>query len=101
MKVVPANPLLVGEIIPEDISSTWYTIARDPQGNFLTVDLDRTRLGRCYDSFFDRHGIVGSCAVVASSFSDLLHRVWMNRGQYWYWLRDDHVSLGDAYDMAT
>lgn len=97
-EVVPANSLLVGSECPDDISSSWYTIARDQQGNFITVDLDPARLGRCYDSFLDRHGIIGSCPIIATSFADLLEQLYRNRGDYWYWLRQHFQRLGDAYD---
>lgn len=46
------------------------------------------RLGRCYDSFFDRHGIVGESQIIANSFTDLLINFINNQGQYWYWLKE-------------
>jgi hypothetical protein len=96
---VLANPVIVGELVEDDISSSWYIIGDDHNGDYLTIDLSKERLGRCYDSFFDRHGIVGSCPIIATSFTDLLFRLYENRGQYWYWLRTDFLSLGDAYDV--
>ncbi|WP_331460411.1 SMI1/KNR4 family protein [Gracilibacillus suaedae] len=48
--------------------------------------------------FFDRHGLVGESQRIATSFTDLLERLIKNKGQYWYWLRSDFISLGDAYD---
>jgi hypothetical protein len=96
--VVPANPIIVGEPCPDDITANWYIIANDAQNNYLTIDLSDSRLGRCYDSSFGRHGIVGSCPIIAQSFSDLLWQLWKNRGQYWYWLQPGFESLGDAYD---
>jgi hypothetical protein len=97
-KFLPANPIIVGERCEEDISSGWYIIADDMNGDYLTIDLNQERLGRCYDSFYDRHGVVGSCPIVAKSFSELLERLVNNKGQHWYWLERDFVSLGDAYD---
>lgn len=96
-EVLLANPIIVGENCEDDISSTWYIIASDSQNNFLTIDFDMKRLGKCYDSFFDRHGIVGSCAVVARSFSELFTRLLENQGEYWYWLRNEFAAT-DAYD---
>lgn len=96
--VALANPVIVGELYEDDISSTWYVIAKDGNGEHLTIDLSKERLGRCYDSFFDRHGVAGSCPIIARSFTDLLLRLFENKGQYWYWLQPDLVSLGDAYD---
>lgn len=95
---VLANPVIVGEVGEDDISSTWYIVADDGNGDYLTIDLSREHLGRCYDSFFDRHGVAGSCPIIAPSFTDLLTRLFENEGQYWYWLRSDFVSPGDAYD---
>jgi hypothetical protein len=98
VQFVSANPVIIGEEGEDDISSTWYIIADDGNGEYLTLDLSQERLGRCYDSFFDRHGVAGSCPIIATSFTDLLIRLYENQGQYWYWLRPDFVSLGDAYD---
>lgn len=93
-----ANPVIVGELCPEDITSSWYIIASDQRGGYLTIDMAPDRAGRCYDSFWDRHGIVGSCPIIATSFTDFLGRLIKSKGAYWYWLRDDFDNLGDAYD---
>lgn len=93
-----ANPVIVGERCEEDITADWYIVANDGNGDYLTVDLNKDRVGRCYDSFWDRHGVVGECAIIAISFTDLLERLVDNKGQRWYWLRDGFNSLGDAYD---
>ncbi len=98
VQFVLANPVIVGEVVEDDISSTWYIIADDGNGDYLTIDLSRERLGRCYDSFFDRHGVAGSCPIIATSFTDLLIRLYENQGQYWYWLRSGFAPIGDAYD---
>lgn len=98
-EMVLANPILIGERAEYDITSSWYLLAKDHDNQFLTIDCSPTRLGRCYDSFIDRHGIVGGCPVVAISFSDLLERLFRTQGGYPYWLRDDFISLGDAYDL--
>jgi hypothetical protein len=97
-RVVEANPLIVGQQVDDDISSSWYTIVEDLNGDYLTIDLERSRLGRCYDSFWDSHGVPGSCAIVATSFSDLLRRLLDNRGGHWYWLEPGFQRLGDAYN---
>ena len=98
--VVPANPVIVGEVATEDISESWYIIADDQNGDYFTIDLSPERLGRCYDSFSDSHAIVGSSAIVATTFTDFLTRMLDNRGQHWYFLQADFASLGDAYDEA-
>lgn len=95
---VLANPIIVGELCEEDISSNWYTVCNDGKSDYLTIDLNKERLGRCYDSFFDRHGLVGESQIIATSFTDLLEKLIKNKGQYWYWLKDGFESLGDAYD---
>jgi hypothetical protein len=96
--VVPANPIIVGEECEDDISAAWHIIVDDLKGNYLTVDLSPPRLGRCYDSFFDRHAVRGSCPIIARSFSELFERLWRNGGKHWYWLEPDFVPIGDAYD---
>ncbi|MFX3633285.1 MAG: SMI1/KNR4 family protein [Candidatus Pristimantibacillus sp.] len=95
---VLANPVIVGDICKEDISSNWYIVAKDNEGEFVTIDLAAGRFGRCYDSFYDRHGVVGESQIIALSFTELLERLFQNKGQYWYWLEEDFVTLGDAYD---
>jgi len=36
--------------------------------------------------------------IIATSFTDLIERLISSDGKLWYWLRDDFISLGDAYD---
>ena len=101
-KFILANPVIVGEKCEYDISSHWYIIADIGNGNYLTIDLHPDRLGKCYDSHWDTHGVVGSSTVVANSFTDLLIRLLESKGtgNSWYWYKDDFVSLGDAYDNS-
>jgi len=84
----------------DDITWSWYTIADDGNGDYLSIDLSLPRLGRCYDSFWDRHGVVGSCPIIALSFTALLQQAIHHAAHAAapYWLRDDFLSLGDAYD---
>ncbi|UUZ93003.1 SMI1/KNR4 family protein [Paenibacillus sp. P25] len=98
---VLANPVIVGERYEEDISSDWYILASDGNGDYLTVDLQEKRLGKCYDSFWDSHGVVGQCPVIARSFTELLANLMKGNGKRRYWSQDDFVSLGDAYDDIT
>jgi antitoxin YokJ len=95
---VLANPIIIEERAEYDISSNWYIIGDDMNGDYITIDLDKLRLGRCYDSSWDVHGVAGSCPIVATSFTKLLEGLMMNKGQLWYWLQDDFRYLGDAYD---
>lgn len=94
-----ANPILVGEKCEYDISSHWYIIADIYDGNFLTMDLHPERLGKCYDSHWDTHALVGSSTVIAHSFTTLLTQLSaQGAGDTWYWEQSNFVSLGDAYD---
>lgn len=97
-KFILANPVIIGELCENDITSNWYIICNDRQEEYVTIDLHQNRLGKCYDSFFNRNGIVGDSQIIATSFADLLERFIHNKGKYWYWLQSDFVSLGDAYD---
>ena len=96
--VVPANPAIRGEVIKGDISEMWYILADDLNGDYFSIDLSKERLGCCYDSFWDRHAQAGDCKIVATSSTDFLMRMLDNKGQHWYFLQPEFVSLGDAYD---
>ena len=95
---VLANPVIVGELCEEDITSEWYIIVDDGNGDYLTIDLSSDRLGRCYDSYWDRHGIVGECPIIAKSFTELLENLVLNKGNQCYWLKSEFTPIGDAYD---
>ncbi len=103
LRIVPpqefaaANPVICGEQYPEDRSAHWYIIGEDDNGQYITIDLFPERQGRCYDSFWDRHGLAGDCPILAGSFSQLLARLLEEKAD-WYWLREDFQPLGDAYD---
>lgn len=100
-KFTLSNPVIIGESAEEDISSHWYIIGHDGNGDYISIDLHQDRLGKCYDSFWDRHGIVGDCPIVANSFTELLNQLVQNNGEQWYWLKEDFESLGDAYDNVV
>lgn len=97
-EVVPANPIIVGELCEEDISSQWYIICKDIEDNYITFDSSPERNGRCYDSFWDRHGVVGECSIVAFNFADLLINLYNCGGRELFWLSESFHYLGDAYD---
>jgi hypothetical protein len=99
-ELVPSNPEIVGEQVPDDITRSWYVVARGGSGEYLSIDLHPDRLGLCYDSFHEVHGVAGSSPVVATSFTDLVRRLLAGGGAHWYWLEPGWVSLGDAYDGA-
>lgn len=98
---VLANPIIIGEICSDDISSEWYIIAKDVENNYITVDLNQLRLGRCYDSFWDRHGVVGECAIIATSFTELLKNLYLTNGKSIYWLDEGFKVIGDAYENIS
>ena len=75
-----------------DISFDWFG------EQYVTIDLAPERLGRCYDSFWDRHGVPGECQIVATNFGSFLEQLIEGRGTYWYWLGKAFNQLGDAYD---
>ncbi|RAV13660.1 SMI1/KNR4 family protein [Paenibacillus contaminans] len=93
-----SNPVIVGGYIDEDISSHWFIVGHDGNGDYISIDLHNERLGICYDSFWDRHGVVGECPIIAKSFTELLNQLVQNNGERWYWLKEEIESLGDAYD---
>lgn len=98
-EVVQVNPLIVGELCEEDISSGWFVAAKDGNGNYISIDLRAGRKnGFCYDSSIECHGLVGDCAVVARCFSDLLVNLYVNKGKSIYWKESVFQELGDAYD---
>ncbi len=93
-----ANPVIMGEDAQDDISHHWFVIGIGSSSQYLTIDLAPERLGRCYDSFSDRHGVAGEQPVIAHSFTALLQSLLNNKGKRYYWLEDGFQSLGDAYD---
>lgn len=103
-ELVRANPIIIQNFWQDwedDISAGWYIIASDPDSQYLTIDLNPQRLGRCYDSFIGRHAVPGNCPIIAISFTDLLNRLIESEGQYPYWLASAFASLGDAYDEPS
>ncbi len=93
-----SNPEIVGEECPDDISDSWYIVGRGGREEAISIDCNEQRLGRCYDSFWDRHAVAGDCRIVALSFTELLQRLVSAAGGYWYWLGDAGLAYGDAYD---
>lgn len=92
-----ANPEILGETISADITADWYVIATGRTGEYVTIDLSAERAGRCYDSFVDRHGVAGSCPIIALSFTEFLTRCAHASGSRRYWLETGFRPYGDAY----
>lgn len=94
-----ANPEIVGPVWErDDISASWYIVADAGNREFITIDLDPARLGRCYDSFPYSHAVAGSSMVIAQSFTELVELLHRREGGRWYWLEPDFQGYGDAYD---
>jgi hypothetical protein len=93
-----ANLVIIGENVEDDITNDWFIIAIGNNSQYITIDLSKERLGRCYDSFGDRHGMVGDNPIISFSFSELLYKLLENNGDYYYWLKESFEYLGDAYD---
>lgn len=99
-KLKQANMLLLGNEYADDISSSWYVIADAEDGNYITIDCERARLGKCYESFEYTHAVAGNCSVVALSFEELLNNIYQYKGDYFFWKDNPlFVSHGDAYDV--
>jgi hypothetical protein len=93
---VKANPVIAGVEGVGDISEFWYIVAKSGE-QYVTIDLNPKRFGRCYDSFWDRHGVAGSCPIIAKSHRELFQRLISCSGDSWFWLSPDFASYGDAY----
>jgi hypothetical protein len=96
-KFIRANPVIRDEEGKDDISYHWYIVGKSDE-QIITIDLNESRNGRCYDSFWDRHAMPGNCPIIAESFADLLQNLLNGKGVYWYWLEDKFHEIGDAYD---
>jgi hypothetical protein len=98
--LVPTNLEVIGEQVEDDITSTWFVIARQSGDSnaLISIDLNPKRLGWCYDSDAEVHGLVGDCAILAYSFTELLQQLVDSRGQELFWTSPQFVSKGDAYD---
>lgn len=97
-ELLPSNQVILGERFEHDLSDSWYIIAHGGGDEYISIDLDPSRSGRCYDSFYDIHGVAGSQQVIALSFTDLIERLITAQGGHWYWLEPEFSGLGDAYD---
>lgn len=91
---------MLGNEYANDISSSWYVIADAEDGNYITIDCNQNRLGKCYESFEYSHAVAGSCPVVALSFTELLNNIFDYKGDYFFWKDNPNfISHGDAYDV--
>ena len=91
--LVLANPVIWVGLREEEMAATrghpswsWYIVAKAPNAQWLTIDLDPARLGTCYDSFRDSHPVDSD--TIALSFTEPLRKLYEGRGGYWYWLEE-------------
>lgn len=91
------------EYIADDIYNNskfknWYTIVDLYDGNYIVIDLNIDRLGKCYLAYADNFLVAGEMPIVAESFTELLERFVKNNGEYFFFLDDSFESYGDAFD---
>lgn len=84
-----------------EISKDWFIIADLSNSDYIVIDLKQERSGFCYKAFWDSYPEEGSTTIIAKSFKELLERLIDNNGKYWFFLQEDFVSYGDAYDYKT
>lgn len=105
---VLANPVIIDKEIIEaeikkgtydkEISNDWYIIGDLNDSNYIVIDLNQCREGRCYSAFWDRYPSRGSTPIIAYTFTELLEKLLKNKGKYFYFEQEDFVNIGDAYD---
>lgn len=84
---------------PADRSRDWYTIAENYNGDYLAIDLNPRRLGRCYNCFYEIHCMPGEQAIVAFSFTELVKNIFnAPKDRTRFWEDSSFLKLGDAYD---
>lgn len=89
---VLANPIIFSEVSREeleatkgDISWSWYIIGYGPNSQYITVDLDESRQGTYYNSFWIKHP--SNSEIIAHSLGELLENLLSTQGEY-YWFDD-------------
>jgi len=99
-ELTPTNIEVLGEQVEDDITASWFVIARQTGDSsaLISIDLSPHRLGWCYDSDVEVHGLVGDSAILAFSFAELLGELIDARGRHIFWEDENFVGKGDAYD---
>jgi hypothetical protein len=92
-----ANEEVIGCAYPDDISHTWYMLARSGLER-ASIDCSPVRAGRCYDSFWDCHGVAGSCSIIAWSFAEFLELQLAVKEATVFWSEPGFRGFGDAYE---
>jgi hypothetical protein len=87
------------EELEKEVCNKWYLVAKvDEMSQYISIDLTSERNGQCYDSYYETHSLQGDSEIIAKNFTELVTKLYQNKGQHWYWLQDDFEKLGDAYD---
>lgn len=98
-RFVPANPVIAfTEEGYDDISDAWYIFASISNGDYIVLDCDPMRLGRCYDGNHETYGLVGQTPIIAGSFGEFMERTLATETGDYYWAQSSFHPLGDAYD---
>lgn len=109
-ELVPAAPRLLTEEIaaqalreaPDSVVSTCFVIVDNGEGGateeHVVIDLHPSRLGRCYETFWDRFGLAGDMPVVARTFAELLDWLLATEGEGPERALETRPTYGDAYD---
>lgn len=86
---IPTNKYLypkddvIWEELEGEVCNEWYLIAKvDEMSQYISIDLTAERLGQCYDSFYEIHSLEGDSTIVAKNFTDLLTKLYQNKGQH-------------------
>lgn len=80
-----------------ELSKDFYVIGYDEDSQWITIDLNPNRLGRCYESFWDSYAGPGTSPIIALSFSQLLeHFISFQDADFWD--MPNFEAYGDAYD---
>lgn len=96
--MIRANPVICDIEGADDYSFNWFILA-SYRLQYVTIDLNQSGLGRCYDSFWDCHAVRGSCTVLARSFTEFLERVATTKHDApVFWQELGFSGFGDAYD---
>lgn len=65
--------------------------------DYIVIDMNEKRKGKCYKAFWDSYPDEGDTPTISLSFTELLEKLSQNDGEYWFFLKKDFMSYGDAY----
>lgn len=97
-EIIRTDLSVLGELIECGDSISWYNIAEDYNGDFLSIDLSCEKFGWCYDSFYETYGLINDMPIIAKSFKELLFRLYSNKGNYPYWKLNEFDKIYGFYE---